>query len=132
MDIVADTSILIAILLNEPCKADIVMATTECSLIGPSVIPWEIGNAFSAMFKRGRIDLSVACAAMSAFEGIPIRYVDVDFHRSLRLAHDLRIYAYDAYFLDCAERHHAPLLSLDTTLVGVARKIGIDVKEIIR
>ncbi|MDR2450656.1 MAG: hypothetical protein LBE85_02555 [Candidatus Accumulibacter sp.] len=50
------------------------------------------------MFKRKRIDLSTAQKAMHAFEAIPIRYVDVNFSHSLKLAHDFKLYAYDAYF----------------------------------
>jgi predicted nucleic acid-binding protein len=132
LDIVVDTSVVIAVLLNEPSKAGIVAATTGCSLIGPAVIPWEVGNALSAMFKKKRIGLALAQKALTAFEDVPIRYVDVDMSRSLRMAYDFRIYAYDAYFLDCARRHTAPLISLDDTLVAVARGMGIDVREVAR
>ena len=130
MDIIVDTSVLIAVLLNEPLKANIVAATAGCSLIAPGVVPWEIGNALSAMFKRKRIELSVAQKVMSVFKSVPIRYVDVDFSRSLRLANDYSLYAYDAYFLDCAERHNVPLISLDVRMINAAREIGIEVKEV--
>jgi predicted nucleic acid-binding protein len=132
MDIVVDTSVIIAALLNEPSKPKIVTATMGCALIAPPVLAWEIGNALSAMFKRKRIDLTTAQKAMRAFEAIPIRYVDVNFSHSLKLAHDFKLYAYDAYFLDCAWRHDAPLISLDSALLAVARKVGIEVKEILQ
>jgi predicted nucleic acid-binding protein len=79
MDIVIDTSVLIAVILNEPEKAELVKLTAGHTLVGPESIRWEIGNAFSAMFKKDRITLRMAQQAMSIFEVIPIRYMDVDF-----------------------------------------------------
>jgi len=130
MDFVVDTSVLIAVILNEPEKPRIVRMTSGQSLIGPESIRWEMGNAFSAMFKKSRISLRQAQQALSVFEGIPIRYVDVNLRHALQLAHDNEIYAYDAYFLDCALRHKAPLLSLDGVMVAKAKSLGIKIMEI--
>ncbi len=52
MDIVIDTSALIAVIVGKPEREDIIELTKKNSLIGPGSIPWEIGNAFSAMFKQ--------------------------------------------------------------------------------
>ena len=52
MDIVIDTSVLIAVIVGEPERDRIVELTTGNTLIGPGCIPWEVGNAFSAMFKQ--------------------------------------------------------------------------------
>ncbi len=52
MDIVIDTSALIAVITGEPERDRIVELTTGATLVGPGSIPWEIGNAFSAMFKQ--------------------------------------------------------------------------------
>ena len=130
MDLVIDTSVLIAAILNEPEKAEIVGVTLGHTLVGPESIRWEIGNAFSAMFKKGRISLRVAQQALAVFEDIPIRYLNVDFKQALKLAHDNKIYAYDAYFLDCALRHKAPLISLDSQMLVTARRLGIHILEI--
>jgi uncharacterized protein with PIN domain len=46
MDIVIDTSVLIAVILNEPEKAELVKLTAGHTLVGPESIRWEIGNAF--------------------------------------------------------------------------------------
>jgi predicted nucleic acid-binding protein len=46
------------------------------------------------------------------------------------LAVEHRIYAYDAYVLDCARRYRTPLLSLDRPQCEVARGLGIDVWEV--
>jgi len=130
MDIVTDTSILIAVILNEPEKSTIVEATSGHTLVGPDSIRWEIGNAFSAMFKQNRITLRMAHKALAVFDIIPVRYLDVDFKHSLKLAHDNQIYAYDAYFLDCAMRHKAPLLSLDSRMTAKATALGVNIVEI--
>jgi predicted nucleic acid-binding protein len=130
MDIVTDTSVLIAVILSEPEKEAIIKATSGHTLVGPESIRWEIGNAFSAMFKKGRVSLREAQQAMAVFEVIPIRYLDVDFRHSLKLAHDNQIYAYDAYFLECAMRYKAPLLSLDGQMTTKAKNLGINILEV--
>ena len=130
MNVVVDTSVLIAVILNEPEKAGIVRATVGHSLIGPESIRWEMGNAFSAMFKKRRIALRQAQQAIAVFEGIPIRYVDVDLRHALQLALETGIYAYDAYFLECALRHRAPLVSLDGLMVEKAKSLGISTLEV--
>jgi predicted nucleic acid-binding protein len=40
------------------------------------------------------------------------------------------MYAYDAYFLDCAVRYAVPLLTLDHGLKRAALKLGIKVMEV--
>ena len=60
MDIVIDTSALIAVIAGEPERAKIIEITTGNTLIGPGSVPWEIGNAFSAMYKQKRLSLKKA------------------------------------------------------------------------
>jgi hypothetical protein len=45
--------------------------TAGFSLIGPGSIPWEVGNAFSAMFKQNRLTLEEARKGLAIFEEIP-------------------------------------------------------------
>ena len=52
MDIIADTNIFLAIALNEPEKEQIIQLTSGVNIIAPEILPYEIGNAFSAMIKR--------------------------------------------------------------------------------
>jgi predicted nucleic acid-binding protein len=130
MDIVIDTSALIAVIVGEPEKSGIVKATSGHTLIGPGSIPWEIGNAFSAMMKQKRIRVENAHRAMALFDAIPLRLVKVDLANAVSLAHHSNMYAYDAYFLDCALRHSASLLTLDGPLRLAAAKIGINVLEV--
>ena len=130
MDIVIDTSALVAVIVGEPERDKIIELTSGNTLIGPGAIPWEIGNAFSAMFKRNRLTLEEAEKGISIFNGIPIRYIDADFINVLNISQKAAIYAYDAYFLDCAARQKAPLLTLDQRLKASALVFNIKTVEV--
>ena len=60
MNIVVDTSVIVAVLLNEPVKASLIEVTVNATLSAPMSLHWEIGNAFSAMFKKKRLSLEDA------------------------------------------------------------------------
>jgi len=130
MDIVVDASAILAVIVNEPERDRVVKITTGHNLVAPGSIPWEIGNAFSSMLKQHRLSIDGAKRGLSIFESIPIRYLAVDMDHAISIAHANNLYAYDAYFLDCAARHAAPLLTLDQPLKRVANKIGIETLEV--
>jgi predicted nucleic acid-binding protein len=100
------------------------------TLVGPGSIPWEIGNAFSAMFKQSRLKLEEAQKGLEIFESIPIQYIKPDFVNAMKISKQANIYAYDAYFLDCASRYKAPILTLDRKLRSVAQKIKVAIVEV--
>lgn len=130
MDVIIDTSALIAVIVGEPERDRIVEMTMGNTLIGPGSIPWEIGNAFSAMFKQNRLTIKEAQKGLAIFQSIPIRYMEADFDNVLKLSKSTNIYAYDAYFLDCAMRRKAPLLTLDRNLKTAAQNINIGILEV--
>jgi len=130
MDIVIDTSAFIAVIVGEPERDRIIGFTTGNTLIGPGSIPWEIGNAFSAMFKQDRLTLDEARKGLAIFDSIPLRYVEPDFVNALKLSKNTNMYAYDAYFLDCAIRHKAPLLTLDRKLKTAAQSLNVETMEV--
>jgi predicted nucleic acid-binding protein len=130
MDIVIDTSAIVAVIIDEPERNQIIKLTTGNTLIGPGSIPWEIGNAFSAMFKRNRVTLVEAKKGLAIFESIQIRYIRPDFVNAMKISHQTNLYAYDAYFLDCAIRHNAPLLTLDTKLMAAAKNMNVAILEV--
>ena len=129
-NIIVDTSVILAVLLDEPNKHLLIAQTQNTNLIAPTPLHWEIGNALSAMFKRKRITLEQAREALAAYDEIPIRFVDVDLDQAVVLAHQLNIYAYDAYFLVCAQTQYHPLLTLDVGLKSVARQLGVKIIEV--
>lgn len=130
MDIVIDTSAVIAVIANEPEKPAIVEHTLGANLIAPASVHWEVGNAFSAMFKRRRISLSQAKEAIKSYERIVFRFIDVDLGQSLELSDRLNMYGYDAYVLACALNMRSPLLTLDKKLAAAAPEVGVKVLEV--
>jgi predicted nucleic acid-binding protein len=130
LEVTVDTSIIVAVILNEASKPALLEATSGAELLAPPTLPWEVGNALSALFERRRIDLDQATTALASFGRIALRLADVDVEASVRLAHEQSIYAYDAYVLECARRYRTPLLSLDGPLRTVARKIDVKVMEV--
>ncbi|CAK8720843.1 PilT protein domain protein [Candidatus Electronema halotolerans] len=130
MDVVVDTCALIAVITDEPERIRIIELTKGNSLIGPGSIPWEIGNAFSAMFKRNRLTLEAARKGLEIFQSIPLRYIEPDFVNAVSISKQSNMYAYDAYFLDCALRMKAPLLTLDAKLKKTARQLNISILEV--
>ncbi len=129
--VVVDASVLIAVITNEPEKANLVQFTQNVDLIAPQSVHWEIGNAFSAMLKRKRIKKSDALMAIRAYQSIPIRFVDVELEEAVELASLLDIYAYDAYMIRCSIKYKSPLLSLDRKLNNSAKSVNVQVIEVI-
>ena len=130
MDVVIDTSALIAVIAGESERRRIIEFTTGNTLIGPGSIPWEVGNAFSAMFKQNRLTLDEARKGLVIFDSIPLRYIKPNFVNTLKISKQANMYAYDAYFLDCAIRYKAPLLTLDRKLKRVAQNLNVKTMEV--
>ena len=130
MSLVVDTSIVIAVLTNEKSKDKLIRATKGEELLAPSSLHWEMGNAFSAMFRRKRITLKLAKQAMNYYSTIPLRFQEVDIFKALEIAYNYSIYAYDAYFLECSRRNNSALITLDESLKIIAKKMKIKVIEV--
>ena len=130
MAIVVDTSVIISVVTNEESKSKLIRITEGEELIAPSSLHWEIGNAFSSMFKRGKISLNLAKKAIEYYKMIPLRLVDIEIYKALEVSHKYNIYAYDAYFLECAKNYNYPLLTLDNGLLESAKKMNINAIEV--
>ena len=130
MELVIDTSAIVAVLANEPEKSAILERTDGAELVAPPSLHWEIGNAYAKMFKRRRTTLDRAKQALARYEQINIRFVDVDLLQALELADQLDIYAYDAYMLACALNLRLPLLTLDRKLYNAANLLGVRTVEV--
>ncbi len=131
MNITIDTSALIAVIGNEASKKEIIEITKGCSLYAPMSVHWEIGNAFSAMFKRRSSTIEQAQLAIKAYQAIPIKFIDVTLEQALEISHAQNMYAYDAYLIQCAQLTSTPLLTLDSGLKRVAKKMGIQLLEVL-
>jgi predicted nucleic acid-binding protein len=125
-------SAVIASVMNEAERPVLLEATVGRRLIAPESLPWEIGNAFSAMFKRRRVGLDDAVTAINLFKLMPIQYRTIDLEAAIRLAAQIKIYAYDAYILQCALENKAEILTLDHGLAVAARAVNVPILEVPR
>lgn len=131
MVLVIDTSVVLAVLLNEPSKPELIELTTGAELAAPASLHWEIANALSAMLKRKRLALGEARQVLRGYKQIPLRLLDVGLEDALSIAAANGIYAYDAYVIVCAQRTSAALVTLDGGLAAAARSAGVEVVPVL-
>ena len=130
MNIVSDTNIFLAVVLDEPEKGHIIELTSESSALAPEILLYEIGNVLTAMVKREQLTDNQALTALKLAHRIPVRLIAVDIQQALKLAFEFKIYAYDAYFLQCAKSLSCPLITLDKGMKQVAMALNIEVLEL--
>jgi len=130
MKIVADTSVFLAVALGEPEKSAILKATGDCELAAPELLPYELGNALTALLKRRKLDSDQLLRTWDLVSRIPVKLSKIDLRAALQIARTQNLYAYDAYFLQCALALGIPLLTLDRRMVEAATIIGIPIMEV--
>jgi predicted nucleic acid-binding protein len=129
MEIVADASIFLAVVLDETDREWVIEKTAGCGVISPEVLPYEIGNALIAVRRRGRLSEREVLRAFDISQRIAVRLVPVEVHDAMKLAIRFNIYAYDAYYLQCCIENRLALLSLDGRMCDIAKSLGIKVVE---
>jgi predicted nucleic acid-binding protein len=129
MKIVADTNTFIAVSLNEPERKAIIDLTEGCELVAPDVLPFELGNALTAMMKKGTLQPHEISSSWDTIRQIPVELKRIDIKYALEIAVQFGIYAYDAYFLECASGLRCPLITLDRRMKEVALEMGILILE---
>lgn len=83
------------------------------------------------MLKRKRLTLDEAHQALTEYQKIPIRFIDIALDDAVTTAYQSAIYAYDAYFITCARAQSVAILTLDNGLKTAARNAGLLVLEVI-
>ena len=129
MEIVADASAFLAIILNESDRDWVIHETTGRSIISPEVLPYEICNALVALKRRGRLNEREILRAFDLTQRIAVRLVSVKIHEAIKIALRFKIYAYDAYYLQCCIENKLPLISLDDRMSDIGRRLEIKVVE---
>ena len=130
MDVVIDTSAVLAVLLNEPERAALIALTRNATLLAPGSVPWEVGNGLIAGYRRKRLVARQVRDAWTSFEKIPLRLLEVGVPQALGLAQQFGLYAYDAYVIEAARGRRVPLLALDARLRTVATGLGVETWEV--
>jgi len=129
MSILLDTSTILSVLLNEPTKPSIIENTEGQEVYCSSSIYAEIGNACSSLFKQKALSLKQAEEAVSQFYKMNLRSERFDVTKSLKIAFEHSIYAYDAYMIELALRKSSSLYTLDKKLRNLSKKLGVFVLE---
>lgn len=130
VQIVIDTSALLAVVLREPERDALVVAAGGGVLLAPASLPWEVGNALVATVRRRRLTPGEADQAWQAFQSVPLRLVEVGIGEAITMALELGLYASDAYMLVLARSRGLPLLTLDRRLAAAASRIHIALVEV--
>ena len=92
MKIVAATNTFIAVALNEPEKDMIIRLTEGYDLIAPEVLPFEIGNALTAMMKRNALEADEVILAWDMVQHIQVDLRRIDIRAALNIATQYNIY----------------------------------------
>lgn len=129
MKIVTDTNVFLAVALDQPERFRLASLCRGHQLIAPHVLPFEIGNALSALAKRQLIARDDVVAAWQSIQEVPVELRTIDIQNALGLAMRFKTYAYDAYFLECAQSSGAPLLTLDKSMKRTAKLLGLEILE---
>jgi len=132
MEIVADASVFLAVVLNEIDEIDrdwIICNTAGRSIISPEVLPYEIGNALIAMKRKRLLNGREILRAFDLSQRIAVRMVPVNISDAMKIALRFNISAYDAYYLQCCLENKLPLVSLDDRMCDVAGSPEIKVVE---
>ena len=126
MDILLDASAIMAIILNEPTRDEVINLTENAMLLCPEVISFEIGNALVNLYRKRKINEQELLEAYRNFTLIPLRIIKVDMEKAIRIACKYNIYAYDAYYLEIAHRLKLPMITFDAPMkrVGLGLKIN--------
>ena len=129
MDIVADASAFLAVVLNEAARDSIIRSTAGRGIVAPEILPYEVGNALVVVRKKGRLTDREVLRAFDSAQQIPVTLLPVTIPSAVKLAMQFGIYAYDAYYLQCCIENRLPLLSLDVRMCEVAKRLRIQIVE---
>ncbi len=127
MEIVADASVFLAVILNESDRDWVIHKTTGKGIVSPEVLPYEIGNALIAMKRKGRLHDREILRAFDLSQRIAVKLVSVNIHEAIKMALRFNIYAHDAYYLQCCIENKSSLISLDDRMCDIAGSLGIKV-----
>ena len=61
MEIVADASVFLAVVLNESDREWVIDKTSGAAIVSPEILPYEIGNALIAIMKKGVLTVKKLC-----------------------------------------------------------------------
>jgi predicted nucleic acid-binding protein len=128
MEILLDASAIMAVIADEAESEIVINCTKDAIIVSPNVVSFEIANGLTKMMKKKVIDTKEKMINLiKNFKRIPIKTVEANIEKSLEIAWDYKIYAYDAFFLEIAKRLNLPLLTFDGDMRKIGKSMGINV-----
>ncbi len=127
MEIVSDASAVLAVVLNEDSRESVIERTSGCLIVSPDILPYEIANALIALRRKGRLTDRESLRAFTMSQRIAVRLLPVKIYDAMKIAIRFKIYAYDAFYLQCCLETKFPLISLDNHMCEVAENLAIRV-----
>lgn len=120
--VVADASFVLSRLMpDETPREDVQLvfdrlADQSLAIYAPTILKYEVANAIRFALKSSRMSKSIADSLVEQFLALPIKYQEVDWHKTLHhaISHDLTIY--DAAYIALARSLGFPLMTLDSHL----------------
>jgi len=122
-----DACAIMAVIVKEPERDLVIQLTQNAVMVSPDVVSCEIANALTKMMKKKIIEKERMINAFNFFKKIPIKIIEVNIEKSLEIAWDYKIYAYDACYLESAKRLNLPLLTFDGNMIKVGKELGINI-----
>ena len=86
MDIVADASAFLAVVLNEAARDSIIRSTVGHGIVAPEILPYEVGNALVVVRKKGRLTEREVLQAFDRVQQIAVTLLPVTIPDAVKLA----------------------------------------------
>ena len=125
MEIIIDACAIMAVIVKEKERDLVIKLTQNATAISPNMVSYEIANALTKMMKKKVIEKERMLNAYEYFKRIPLKNIEIDIIKALQIAWDYKIYAYDACYLEAAQRLKLPLLTFDDNMTKVGNQLGI-------
>jgi predicted nucleic acid-binding protein len=114
-----------------PATTALLVQIGESGALAPGLWTLEALYGLLVAERRGRLDASRRHRLAGFLHALPIKLDDETANRAwtetLRLAERFGLSAYDASYLELAQRHRLPLASLDQDLRAAATALGLHV-----
>ena len=132
MTIVLDNSVALTWCFEDernPATTALLHRVTDTGAVAPTLWPLEAVNGLLVAERRGRLDAARRQRLAGFLWALPIT-LDTEtagqaWTATTRLAERFKLTAYDASYLELAERHRLPLASLDQNLRAAGAKLGL-------
>ena len=123
--IVVDAPVVGAIAFNEPNELEAGTLIQGCEVYAPTLMAFEITNIAIKKIIRNPSERLAIFNGLDTALGSDIHWTGVDFNKTLSLALDTGLTAYDASYLYLAQTLGMPLATFDRKLSSVAQARGI-------